>query len=887
MKRKARWVVVGAVIVAVAVVVGLLVSTTGSHRVSGVASTSSDPHLTVAQTTTIEAGISRQLNAEVLPRLSGIAQPFESAIGSIDASTGTDTSSASRPLASVASAALKMTSLTDDDFDQLPVSALASKQRRLDPTERSAEQFALDASKPELDAYQTDLSALNSLIAAAPALSSSGDLHEAAALDSDVTLSSSTPAVVSSFVSRVRQLESPATQLLHYLEADIQGNVYDLATTGYVAVIDELQLVNAIDSDMYVIRKDATDIVEQLTALARATPVTLGAVSGQTMGRTTYRLDSSTQGQVCSGFPLDCWIMETPPGRGNENDGEWLSFWFGIANLAFGIVGLLSLIVDVASWGATVPATACLIVLQILTSVGQFYLDAERPLSSYEPPKPGLDKFVTISFDLLGVAFSVLGASALDDAIKVDGAAESVAKTTKALKPLLEEALAKTVGKSESADKLLDDSEQLFQHIAELKRAGSIAQARNVLKTIVGNVSSVVLAYNGPLKPWLRDLWKFLQTRLSRGLPAPVPSPRTLTAGSLLTRYLQGQPHPLFASDPATTGAGTFALVVFPADDHMVPAQANWPTHFALPTKVLRFWSHHWMGVASLDLPLPPGNRFSPNSVSSVDATGARTPDFLVEYQTGVNFGLVGVIVSDVTGSWAVATYAPRQQDRNSEGTFDAPVVAPPGVFSLDFSCNPNCVAAQQHLDTWKYDLAARGFVLVSRVPCGRPGQVSCTPVPLWATALGGGITIVPPGSHPSPGNGSPGGVAEANTADINAGNLTAACELLEPSAQAACTQATTGQSSSGVSYENFGLGYIAIDGDEALVGTVGTYCNPNSSPTCVTNSDPAAIFSSGQTFATLYNAAVAAAANSTPSNDYSLAPCIEIDGAWYLNAPG
>jgi hypothetical protein len=167
------------------------------------------------------------------------------------------------------------------------------------------------------------------------------------------------------------------------------------------------------------------------------------------------------------------------------------------------------------------------------------------------------------------------------------------------------------------------------------------------------------------------------------------------------------------------------------------------------------------------------------------------------------------------------------------------------------------------------------------------PSTTTSTPGPSWVSSLGAGVTTVPPGSSPSPGHGSPGGVAEANTADINAGNLTAACGLLEPSAQAACTQATTGQSSSGVSYQNFGLGYIAIDGNEALVGTVGTYCNPNYSPTCFTNSDPAAVFSSGQTFATLYNAAVAAAANSTPSNNYSLAPCIEIGGAWYLNAPG
>jgi len=156
---------------------------------------------------------------------------------------------------------------------------------------------------------------------------------------------------------------------------------------------------------------------------------------------------------------------------------------------------------------------------------------------------------------------------------------------------------------------------------------------------------------------------------------------------------------------------------------------------------------------------------------------------------------------------------------------------------------------------------------------------------PSWARSLGRGLTILPPGSTPAAGNGSPGGVVEADVADVNAGNLSAACGLLEPSAQSACAQATSGQSSHGVSYRHFRLGYIAIDGDEALVGTVGTYCNPNSTPTCDTNSDPAAIFSSAHSFADLFSAAVAA--TNSPSNSYSLAPLVKIGAAWYLDASG
>ncbi len=67
------------------------------------------------------------------------------------------------------------------------------------------------------------------------------------------------------------------------------------------------------------------------------------------------------------------------------------------------------------------------------------------------------------------------------------------------------------------------------------------------------------------------------------------------------------------------------------------------------------------------------------------------------------------------------------------------------------------------------------------------------------------------------------GGLVEALVADSEAGNLTSECGLLQPSAQSACNQAATGAAPPGVSYQNFGLGYIAIGGTQALVGTVGT----------------------------------------------------------------
>jgi hypothetical protein len=44
----------------------------------------------------------------------------------------------------------------------------------------------------------------------------------------------------------------------------------------------------------------------------------------------------------------------------------------------------------------------------------------------------------------------------------------------------------------------------------------------------------------------------------------------------------------------------------------------------------------------------------------------------------------------------------------------------------------------------------------------------------------------------------------------------------------------------------------VAIDGARALVGVTGKICKPGNKPECVTNADPAAIFSMGSTFMAL-----------------------------------
>jgi hypothetical protein len=77
----------------------------------------------------------------------------------------------------------------------------------------------------------------------------------------------------------------------------------------------------------------------------------------------------------------------------------------------------------------------------------------------------------------------------------------------------------------------------------------------------------------------------------------------------------------------------------------------------------------------------------------------------------------------------------------------------------------------------------------------------------------------------------------------------------------------------------NFALGYTAIDGGRALVGTTGTFCSPEATPKCITNDDPVAVLSSGKSFSTLWNETI----HST--GGYSLVPCIKVGGKWYLDA--
>jgi hypothetical protein len=181
-----------------------------------------------------------------------------------------------------------------------------------------------------------------------------------------------------------------------------------------------------------------------------------------------------------------------------------------------------------------------------------------------------------------------------------------------------------------------------------------------------------------------------------------------------------------------------------------------------------------------------------------------------------------------------------------------------------------------RNLSAWPALLAC-GLAGLLAAGCG-----SSTAPPSWASALGSGVTVDAP-AQVSPGTGSPGEVIQGVFAAIGSKQYKQECDYVEPSAQAACkTGAAALNSSNAPSLKNAAIGYVAIDGNKALVGTTGTFCVPDNTPKCSTNNDPAAIFSTKKSFGTLWTRAN----QSNSQNVYSLATCIQVSGHWYLYTP-
>jgi hypothetical protein len=152
---------------------------------------------------------------------------------------------------------------------------------------------------------------------------------------------------------------------------------------------------------------------------------------------------------------------------------------------------------------------------------------------------------------------------------------------------------------------------------------------------------------------------------------------------------------------------------------------------------------------------------------------------------------------------------------------------------------------------------------------------------PAWATTLGPGVTVTD-SSAARAGDNSPAGVFLRAIKAARAGSASQMCATYEPSFQATCRSETMSMSvadfKSGMPTVNDRVpSYTAVFGGLALLGATGTVCVAGS---CLTNSDPAAIFDSGRSFRSLWLVPT----NGSSSNQaaYALARFIEVNGTWY-----
>jgi hypothetical protein len=165
----------------------------------------------------------------------------------------------------------------------------------------------------------------------------------------------------------------------------------------------------------------------------------------------------------------------------------------------------------------------------------------------------------------------------------------------------------------------------------------------------------------------------------------------------------------------------------------------------------------------------------------------------------------------------------------------------------------------------------------------GSGGAVDAGVVPTWAAGLGPGVTLEVPTSQPA--NGTPQATVYSYMHELTSSTVGRACGYLIKSSQMPCLGGMYEAVEQGInisySYKSFALGYTAVDGAQALVGTTYTQlCRKIQTQTCSPdNTDPAALLDSGKSFADLWTQSQHA-----NSSEYFLFPCVEVDGTWYID---
>ncbi len=154
---------------------------------------------------------------------------------------------------------------------------------------------------------------------------------------------------------------------------------------------------------------------------------------------------------------------------------------------------------------------------------------------------------------------------------------------------------------------------------------------------------------------------------------------------------------------------------------------------------------------------------------------------------------------------------------------------------------------------------------------------------PRWAASLGPHVLVEFPQQKPP--KDTPQRVVLSYVQHLVSHHAGSACDYLVPAAAAYCGQGyrENVRQGEGISYayRSFYIGYEVIyDGNKALVGTTrADLCSHPVTVNCVAdNSDPAALFDSGQSFAALWKLAT------HPAAGYTLTPLVKTGDHWLID---
>jgi hypothetical protein len=184
---------------------------------------------------------------------------------------------------------------------------------------------------------------------------------------------------------------------------------------------------------------------------------------------------------------------------------------------------------------------------------------------------------------------------------------------------------------------------------------------------------------------------------------------------------------------------------------------------------------------------------------------------------------------------------------------------------------------------TWRGWLLAAiaAAVVIGALKLG--GVIWTSAPPKWVTALGTGVTVTGP-EQVAPGHGSPGAALTGLMASLSSKDPATFCDYIFVGPAGRCEVQSGLGSRSQLPYGvSFKIGYVAISGTRALVGFTGEICSPRTTPKCLANTNPAAIFSTGNTFAALWTLTVSPNFNDT--SPYTLLPCVKVGGKWYVGS--